>query len=130
MTGTEPGRSGSGPRRTPITVIATNQKLIAVLPMRIEWHEGLTRFLVWSEKNKDPNSPADYLVDLEENCGIGKCDCLDFKCHKQKDIIGNDKSEAARERKRCKHIRACRELLGMHLVNTLVRKNLEASNLK
>lgn len=93
--------------------------------MRIEWHEGLTRFLVWSEKNVDPNSPADYLVDLEENCGIGKCSCLDFSCHKQKDIIGHDKSEQARERKRCKHLKACRELLGQHLVNTLIKSNLK-----
>lgn len=84
--------------------------------------DGLTRFLVQSDVNPD----AEYLVDLEAFHGNSGCSCPHFEFRLQPQLMLGKKAPASEPNiYRCRHIMACRELLGNELVNTIVAKNVE-----
>lgn len=95
--------------------------------MKVEVLDSITRLHVWSETDQ---TREPYLVDLEENRGIGKCDCDDFKFHKQPTIAGKI---AASDYPvyRCKHIVAGRQFAGEALLESFIRTNRnQTKNLK
>jgi hypothetical protein len=81
--------------------------------------EGLTRYHAEPE-SKGQTEP--YLIDLTLNGGIGWCDCPHFRCRLAPQIHGTATDFSAM---RCKHIKAARELLANHLLETFLKTEVE-----
>lgn len=90
--------------------------------MKITPHDGLTRYMVQSDVNPD----NEYLVDLSSYGGIGKCSCSHHTYRMAPEL---ERPGAIKEglkdpdRWRCKHIIACREMLGKDMVDTLTKRD-------
>lgn len=68
---------------------------------------------------KSSSREGHHVVDLLENGGLGLCDCEDFVMRKHPEYRILDGTVKDKRRYRCKHIKACRELLTDELVEKL-----------
>jgi hypothetical protein len=66
--------------------------------MKLRFFEARRYFLAASKTNEE------YLVDLEENNGAGKCSCPDYSIRVQPEV------DAGRPGRDCKHLSAARKV--------------------
>jgi hypothetical protein len=78
-------------------------------------HEEFT-FFVTSDAGK-----PDYIVDMLEYDGIGKCTCPDFACKKEPRLVAGERTKAFR----CKHIRAASEALSDLVIARVLQSRAE-----
>lgn len=84
--------------------------------MKVTPLDGLDRFHVQSAHNPD----QEYLVDLSENKGIGKCSCLHHHYRIQPMIDARLNTDDP-DRLRCQHVIEARKYLGKELVDTVTK---------
>jgi hypothetical protein len=82
--------------------------------LKVENYEPPLRFLVKSAKFAD----RQYLVDLGEYEGHGRCDCPHFRCKLEGEIQTGKRGKDYR----CKHIRAAREVLADGFIRVCLQK--------
>ena len=85
--------------------------------MKIRPANDSGRFFV--ESDRDPSK--EYLVDLVENRGHGRCDCEDFRCRRQKMFEAGDATDEAR----CKHLIYVREAMAQALLEAFIKEALQ-----
>lgn len=78
--------------------------------MNVKPYEGLHRFLVTSDGTDPDMEDGEYLVDLAEEGGIGRCGCRNWECRISPRITQGQKPiDLCDPLFTCKHIEAARE---------------------
>lgn len=91
--------------------------------MRVKPHDGLTRFLVQSERLDDQGKAVEYLVDVVALWGLGKCSCEYFSYRLEPAIQGPIPLQL-RDDSRCKHLKSARACLANELLEAMIRNEL------